>query len=250
MLVYRRRLSSNFPIALFDSPLPRWPTFAINLGTFSNEQRYDADDETKNVWMPAKNNAGLSERWTRFASLSGFFGAMLGAIKDWNDNVQATLPGFRDRIVTVLLQDSEGGLNLDMDPATIERLAKRGTAAGTLLVEHFNQQSVGNLTEAMDWENHRWVRYRSALASMERYLSIFSKAYCSPQSGDLEYSKFISAVIARGARAYRLSDPISSLEPATTGAIVDLAENWQRTGIRYDDGAPSPHPELVHRARQ
>jgi len=37
-------ISSNFPVTLFDSPLPRWPTFAINLAPFPVGHPRQADE--------------------------------------------------------------------------------------------------------------------------------------------------------------------------------------------------------------
>jgi hypothetical protein len=56
-----------------------------------------------------------------------------------------------------------------MDATLIGRRAQRGAAARRLLVKRFNQAGTGNVTAAMDWKKHRWVRYRSTAASMHKY---------------------------------------------------------------------------------
>jgi hypothetical protein len=98
-------LTSNFPIKLFDSPLPRWPTFAINLGNVPANSL--SPDESQNVWMPQDDHA-MRTLSTPVGPLTSFLSSMIGAIKDWNDNTQARVPGFRDRIVTVMLDPREG----------------------------------------------------------------------------------------------------------------------------------------------
>src|SRR5262249_26003257 len=57
-------ICSNFPVHFFDSMLPQWPTFAINL------RDYHPDFEN-HVWMPDKNRAGILEWWTRFDEPAG-----------------------------------------------------------------------------------------------------------------------------------------------------------------------------------
>src|SRR5262249_13208051 len=101
-------ISSNFPVHFFDSILPRWPTFAINL------RRFQADRQTEEqaVWMPADNREGIGENWNLFETdpekqLTGFVAAILQSMQNWNDNTQLVIPGYRDRIVHVALKDDE-----------------------------------------------------------------------------------------------------------------------------------------------
>jgi hypothetical protein len=68
-----------------------------------------------------------------FASVAGFGSAALNTARNWQDGSHLNHPGFRDRIVRVLQTKSEGGMNLYMTRPTIERLAKRGQAAGRVL---------------------------------------------------------------------------------------------------------------------
>src|SRR5262249_1238982 len=42
-------LSSNFPVTFFDQPLPRWPTFCIDLAEFHPDYPKDPQDECNNV---------------------------------------------------------------------------------------------------------------------------------------------------------------------------------------------------------
>jgi hypothetical protein len=58
-------LSSNFPLTLFDSPFPRWPTFAINLKEFHAAYPKDPVDERNNVWMIKGAGNGTAGEWTR-----------------------------------------------------------------------------------------------------------------------------------------------------------------------------------------
>src|SRR5439155_6495248 len=141
--------------------LPQWPPFAINLKQFHQ----DHPDEKDAVWLPKNTNAGWLPLWTRFEQpgkyglLSNFLGAILNAMQNWQDNTQARVPGYRDRLVHVSQRDDEGGLNLDMPEEVVKRLAARGRRAGAALVERFGSGD--------GWTEHRWVRFRSCMELTE-----------------------------------------------------------------------------------
>ena len=162
-------VSSNFPIHLFDTLLPKHPTLAINLTTFP-PQGTDLE-----IGYAKRNVSGASdERWHRFEprlgkrSFSGLLGAVFEAARNWTDTVQLRLPGFRDRIVDIYLTKDEGGFNLDMTPEQIARISKRGGLAGQNLRERF--QPAEEYEHDTNWRNHLWIRYRIAMFLLSRQL--------------------------------------------------------------------------------
>jgi predicted acylesterase/phospholipase RssA len=163
-------ITSNFPVHFFDAPLPRWPTFAINLAP--RTARYHAPGQR--TYMPRGNVGGLLEWWEPFDTLAGFVTAIVGTMQNWRDNMLLRLPGQRDRIAHVLLAPDEGGLNLSMDPATIEDMAKRGAEAGRLFRERF------------DWRNHQWVRYLSFMSAFEDALEGWERGFDEELVGGTE----------------------------------------------------------------
>jgi predicted acylesterase/phospholipase RssA len=110
-------LSSNFPIHFFDRLMPNSPTFAITLDD------YDAKRNRDDVWLPSSAGSGSQLSVRPFEGLGGFVMRLLTSAKDWQDNLQSTLPGYRERIAHVVLKPDEGGLNLAMSEATIRKLA-------------------------------------------------------------------------------------------------------------------------------
>ena len=66
--------------------------------------------------------------------------------RNWRDELQAELPGFRDRICQIEMRPGEGGFNLNADPATVTELIERGRAAGREILRTF------------DWNQHRLIR--------------------------------------------------------------------------------------------
>jgi hypothetical protein len=154
-------ITSNFPVHFFDSPLPRWPTFAINLA--ERTPRYHRDDER--VYLPRNNRGGIVEWWTPFHDLGGFLVSIVNTMQNWRDNMLLHLPGQRDRIAHVLLAPDEGGLNLAMERATIDDLAARGAEAGRVLREQFR------------WDNHQWIRFLSFMSALEEALESWERAF-------------------------------------------------------------------------
>ncbi|MDB5069279.1 MAG: hypothetical protein JWM87_390, partial [Candidatus Eremiobacteraeota bacterium] len=240
-------ISSNFPLTLFDAPLAQWPTFGIDLEPFP-PGRSQQTDESKNVGMPANNAAGTLPTFSRFDALPGFFSAVLNAMQNWNDNTQSRLPGYRDRIVTVFLSADEGGLNLDMPPAVLGRLRDRGSAAGALLAKRFKDPSVlAPDGVGMNWENHRWLRYRSEMGSFKSYLARFAKGFDQSQSPDVKYSALIEATDGTPVHAY-------ALPPESRAAVANVTARAAELGTAIDalsaidDDLPKPPPNLVVRA--
>jgi len=242
-------ISSNFPITLFDSPLPRWPTFAINLAAFPPGQKR-SDDETKNVHMIKRNEDGVRQGFNRFTAVPVFLAAIFNAVQNWNDNTQSVLPGYRDRIVTVYLDSDEGGLNLDMPAPVLERLQKRGSAAGTLIASRFVQPSVLDpaTPHALGWENHRWLRFRSTMGALKTYLTRFSLGAGSPEPPDVPYDALIVADAGTPVASHPLLPPASRAEVRTlTDRAAQLGDDLG-TQDALDDSLPKPLPGLVVRA--
>ena len=245
-------LASNFPISLFDSPLPRRPTLAINLGGFPP----DADSTTPDVVMATDNMPRQIYPSNRVDDLPSFGGAIFSTMQNWNDAVLAQLPGYRDRIVTVRLSAEEGGLNLDMDAATIERLVDRGRRAGAMLVERFSApsdlSSLDGRANPMSWENHRWVRYRTTVAELRELLAKFSEGWNKPYAGDVPYEELARATsdgtIPR--RSYPFTD-----DQTIRDRVAELSQAVANLGDALDAQAEllvnEPHPpgSLVTRAR-
>jgi predicted acylesterase/phospholipase RssA len=164
-------ITSNFPVHFFDAPVPRWPTFAINLDNWT--KRYH--DDGQRVYVPRSNRGGILARWRAIADLGSFIGAIVNTMQNWRDNMLLHIPGQRDRTAHVLLQNGEGGLNLTMDQAQMESMASRGAEAAHTLREHFGDTPPPEV--ALTWANHKWVRFLSFMGALQRSFASIDAAF-------------------------------------------------------------------------
>ena len=222
-------IASNFPVHFFDTPLPTRPTFAIDLDGFHPDHPR-GPDEAGNVYLPSSNVGGLLDSWNRIdpkPGLGSLVGFVSGIVRTMQNHVDATLthqPGYRDRIVHVHTAPDEGGMNLTMPQHVIDALTLRGQAAGRALVERF--ADTPGTDAGLSWDNHRWVRYRSALAALAEQLERFGRRVARRRptaSGRTASSPTAATTSGRPATAshrtvnvrWRWRWPICSRRPAT-----------------------------------
>lgn len=245
-------LSSNFPIQLFDGPIPSRPTFAIDLDQFPEGFDESDKDECANVWMPQNNRQGTHDSWTRFdrngPNLFGFVSAIVNVLQNWHDNVQSLAPGYRDRIVHVYLKDNEGGLNLNMSEDLLKKLSARGQCAGEMLVDHFaapNPPDCENqVPQPTNWDNHRVVRYRTAMALLENWIRRLRRGYTP------DYATLMGRAEREPPCSYAWDFPNQSDFAANAiKDIIALNDAWVASQQSFADGAPKPQPELAARPR-
>jgi predicted acylesterase/phospholipase RssA len=234
-------ITSNFPVHFFDSPVPRWPTFAIDLIPLTPDRTL-SEVESENVWLPKTNHQGIDEAWVgwekkgEFGRLAAFLNSIFRTAQNWIDNRQMRGPGYRDRIAHVRLTKDEGGMNLDMDGPTIERLASRGRSAAAQLSERFGPQPPADAE--LTWANQRWVRYRAYATLVEQQgeqaVRGLRGAPGGPPAAPLEEPQL-------GDRErYGWSDAAQQgLASSATEDLLDLFAGWQGDG-RFSQGSPEP----------
>jgi predicted acylesterase/phospholipase RssA len=230
-------ICSNFPIQFFDSPLPRWPTFGINLKA-PHPDHNSAEDDL--VWLPEKPGSGSQVTWNEFdvgsnlKRLTGFFGAIVNTMQNWRDNIQATAAGYRDRIVHVSLRPKEGGLNLNMPPDLIDLLSKRGRRAGQLLKSDFN------------FPEHIWARFRLTMCGVQKFLDNLRGSYTGPISQDELGWDYIDGKAE--AHHYRGTPGLEAILREALSLLLQASEYWSdalRDGQTFCNGnAPRPEPIL------
>jgi hypothetical protein len=218
--------------------------------------------------MPKTNGAGIQESWNRFevtesldptsgrlevrkkeglALIASFVGGLITTMQNWSDNTQSRLPGYRDRIASVGLTGEEGGLNLDMPKDRIDALTERGGAVGAEFIRRFGFPAA---EEKMNWDNHRWLRMRSCLASLESLLEAIDRSCANPQTDDKGYQIWIENLPMKSAPGYDwTATDQKTLALETLKELRKIMESIRQTDRSLADGAPRPRPELRPRAQ-
>ena len=239
-------IASNFPVHFFDAPLPTRPTFAIDLDGFHPDHPR-GPDEAGNVYLPSSNVAGLLDSWHRIdpkPGLGGLVGFVSGIVRTMQNHVDATLthqPGYRDRIVHVHTAPDEGGMNLTMPQHVIDALTLRGQAAGRALVYRF--ADTPGTDSGLSWDNHRWVRYRSALAALAGQLERFGEAWRATPDGERSYRELVDRSDDVGPAGYRfVSEGQRALALTLTDLLAEAGDRSEASDTPVDRGSPRPEP--------
>ena len=238
-------LTSNFPIHFFDSPLPRWPTFAIDLlGSDPNESKgHRGKYQEGAVFLESRHEPGTVNPWNRLGkgegSTIGFLMTIVDTARTWLDELSLTLRGNASRTIGIRLKSSEGGINLQMPSDVVEGLLQRGQKAGELLLRLF-----ASGPDTVAWQHQRWYRYRGAMGSLTRWLRGFQVGYAGlandPQA---DYDRLFTPCRFDAART-------PSAQAATKAISLELSE-WQKppnVDPQFDDACePRPIPVFAQR---
>jgi predicted acylesterase/phospholipase RssA len=239
-------IASNFPVHFFDTPLPTRPTFAIDLDGFHPDHPR-SPDEADNVYLPSSNVGGLLDTWHRVdpkPGLRGLVGFASGIVRTMQNHVDATLthqPGYRDRVVHVHTAPDEGGMNLAMPQHVVDALTLRGQAAGRALVERF--ADTPGTDPGLSWDNHRWVRYRSALTALAEQLERFGSAWRATPGEERSYPELVDRAADVGPDGYRfVSDGQRALARTLAELLAEAGDRSESSETPVDRGSPRPQP--------
>lgn len=242
-------ITSNMPLHFFDAPLPRWPTFAIDLRRHHPDHVPLRDAPARDHVFLAETNRQGREITVRMddplrpPSVFAFLASILDCMQNWVDSAQSRMPGYRERIVHIGHFADEGGMNLGMGEKSIEALAERGAVAGERLVERF--------ADGDGWENHRWVRFRSYMAMMEQVNTNAAGAFDAENPRSRTYRRLLDDPTTRlPSYPFKLKGQ-TRWARFRTKAFMDLAGRWfepvpgrEPPEGHFGDGAPEPAPEM------
>lgn len=219
-------ICSNFPIHFFDAPWPSHPTFGISLEAHRPESHGE-----EHVVLPERAVEGIDRPLRPVTSLFGFLGAIVDTMQEWRDVLQGCLPGYRERVATVLLRGDEGGLNLAMPPDLVTKLGSYGKEAGTLLRDEFS------------FDRHRWRRHLVFTTKLEQILESGLASYTvAPLHGET-----LEAFLARYAKdpeEYRQSEEWQRDADQDLKELVQLSRAWLARGKLSRGRIPRPPVDM------
>jgi predicted acylesterase/phospholipase RssA len=257
---------TSLPIHLFDKPMPRWPTFAVNLRSV-HPDAHEAGGETLRVWMdsdfatdPAR---GLLREWwkridvdavpgdpTQFEpvppaeQMFRLLGAMFATAIGWVDGAQLRLATCRDRVAHVCLEKQEGAFNVDTDETAIKHLAELGKAGGAKLAAHFHTGTHG-------WPKHRAVRYLAAMQLAARFIDDFESGFSAGRTAEaherkLERGLNLAGFTATPDRTGLTEAQLAKMEQLTTALLAE-EKNLPEPGMPDWPDHPAMKPKFVVR---
>ena len=233
-------VTSNFPIHFFDSLLPLWPTFGINL------QPHPPGAAHQDVDLPQDWQGGSVAAEPLEGGLVSFLGSVVTTAIGWRDAAQSAMPGYRGRVAWVRQRPDEGGVNLFMSRDTTAALALRGALAGARLTRRFRADEW--------WHRHQWLRLRTSLEDLEQL-----RASVSTRSREPCYRALLddggAAVLQGLLDADQRGDPgtpppaqwyLPADPPAFFSAAADVREAFAGLDAApvLEEGAPRPAPDL------
>jgi hypothetical protein len=250
-------ICSNFPIQFFDAWLPTCPTFGINLTSVRNIANTSAleaitrkrsaraeniDESNEMVYLPQAEDYQEVE-WQHLDTLQAFLSAIFGTAQNYRDTMQTNLPSYRERVVQIRLDATEGGLNLTMPEPVIEKIVEKGQKAGEMLG-----------SDEFDFAHHWWVRFLVLAAQLEENAEALQRVL-----GEESVPRFVDRLKEQWHSndghypiyPYYRDEDWCKLAEARVAALQRWIENWQEAGMKPDGSsiffrhdAPMPNPVL------
>lgn len=258
-------LTSNFPVHLFDSPLPRWPTLGINLGKQPPREparagsATDRPDKAKgaekadgaapaaagpprppDVTMPLDGH-GVRRGRSIGQGVHHLIGAMFSTSRNWRDNELSLSPPFAGRIAEVRLASGEGDMNIRMTAEDVAALTLRGIVAGARLRRRWEHDQI--------WHRHQWLRMSDSSPSGRQLLD---------QAREADALQLYAQYLARRTEAVEemysrlvVGDPFATVDPLEPRWAEEVAQVWAelagRRGTAPRSAAPAYLPKLTSR---
>lgn len=250
-------ICSNFPIDFFDGPIPKWPTFGINLRAWPKQSQPNEDPASR-LRLTQGNDTSTRDTWRPVTETNGgnailtFLSAIIDTMQGWNDNTRIQMDGIYDRVVDVFLAPDEGGMNLSMPLPRVLWIASLGEAAGSALRRKFWSaahplQAPPHATD--DWLNHCWVRLRNTFANLEDWMqSLGSRLSGTPQGSAESWEQLIAKSVGAKSHGYDLA---SAKQVAQFQELrVRVQSLGDEIAARRIEDATAPDPSLDQTYRQ
>jgi predicted acylesterase/phospholipase RssA len=186
-------IGSNFPIHLFDKPIPRWPTFGLKI--LDDPPRKTSSGYPLKSYLPYGHMDGADDNLLfprdigaftslfpnqTVSSFIKFLFSIYTSAKDGHDQSFLRMPEVRNRVVRIYMNNRAGNmLNLKIEPEQIVALALEVGAPGgrNAAQAYLAQVANSKYTDWVNtWQDHRWVRFNMLTHGLRSYLKGFSQA--------------------------------------------------------------------------
>jgi hypothetical protein len=132
-------------------------------------------------------------------------------------------------------------MNLAMPAHVVDALTLRGQAAGRALVGRFAETP--GTDPGLSWDNHRWVRYRSALTALAEQLERFGGAWRATPDDERSYPELVDRPSDVGPSGYRfVSDGQRALALSLAELLAEAGDRAATSDSPVDRGSPRPEP--------
>lgn len=195
-------ITSNFPIHMFDSPLPLRPTFAFSLEDLMCRE----DEVTGRVLLSKSAGEGLGVQIETIGNTGRFLWQAISAARTWQDQLLSRISGQRERISRIYLTGKEGGLNLTMPREVSERMMYLGYLAARKFVAEAPAE------RCFDFDEHRWRRLLVAYRGLRRFLAGADESWRSEfEQFYRTYAPHAESYEMTPAQQQRIEDDLDSL---------------------------------------
>jgi hypothetical protein len=235
-------ICSNFPMHLFDGLATAWPTFGIQLEEVLEER-------TNRVFLPKHYRLGYGDRWNHFdrgdkslSRLAGFLSSIIVTMQNWNDTTLARMPGVRDRVVRLRLDEKEGGINLNMPEPLIETIAGYGRLAAQELIDHYGE---AREPSTRGWNEQRWVRLDVLINGLRQRLTGLGVALDERLPHATSYDELIAQSMAEAPPGH--DQPLTSAQADALRNLIEALRKVSDEFRAHPQGyshTPVPEPEL------
>jgi hypothetical protein len=228
-------------IHTFDDPLPTRPTFSIHLAPVVREGD-DRLEWKKGIWVQNLIDQQGPILWQGFDNWKGFMRAAAYVSRNWQSNAMLQTPGFKERMAVVKIAPAHTGLYPRFDREAVSDLMRLGAHAAGQLIERF---AVGKTSQRhVSWDAHRWIRFRSTMARIEKFLVKLRNAYYhEPGDGESTYDHLMMRGQDEPPDAFRWIDKAQRNHALrVTNQLLTTIERWQSDKFTFACGE-LPQPE-------
>jgi predicted acylesterase/phospholipase RssA len=191
-------IGSNFPIHLFDRPIPRWPTFGLKI--MDEPPRRNSNGSARRSFIPYFHRDGIQDNLlyprdtgaltmvptasappipASWSTLVQLLFSIYTSAKDGHDQSFLRMPDVRNRVLRVYMNNRAGNMiNLKIAPEQIVSLAVDvGVRGGeNAALAYLGQIKDARFDWVNSWQDHRWVRMNMLLTGLRTYLKGFGGA--------------------------------------------------------------------------